>query len=191
MKTRPLIFVISAPSGGGKTTICHSITRTCCGLKLSTSLTTRRRRKGEKKDFDYRFISEREFLKKIKEGAFAEWAKILKNYYGTLKKNIEIPLKQGKDVILNIDVQGALQIKKAYPQAILTFILPPSLNVLKERLVDRETDSRLEIKKRLSLARKELSFVKNYDYTVINDSLKEAIKKVESIIVAERCKVRR
>ncbi len=189
MKGRPLIFVISAPSGGGKTTICRSIIRVCPGVKFSTSLTTRKRREGERKNFDYHFVSQKEFLKKIKQNAFVEWAAVLKNYYGTLKKNIEVPLKQGKDVILNIDIQGALQIKKVYPEAILIFILPPSLNVLKKRLVGRETDSQHEIKKRLNLAHKELSFVKNYDYAVINDSLKKAVRKVESIIIAERCRV--
>ncbi len=189
MKSRPLIFVISAPSGGGKTTICRSIIRVCSGVKLSTSLTTRKRREGERKNFDYHFVSQKEFLKKIKQNAFAEWATVLKNYYGTLKKNIEAPLKQGKNIILNIDTNGALQIKKIYPEAILIFILPPSLDVLKKRLVGRKTDSQHEIKKRLNLARKELSFVKNYDYAIVNDSLKKAIRKVESIIIAERCRV--
>lgn len=189
IKGRPLIFVISAPSGGGKTTICRSIIKVCSGVELSISLTTRKKRDGEKKNFDYHFISQKEFLKKIKQNAFAEWATVLKNYYGTLKKNIEAPLKQGKDVILNIDVKGALQIKKIHPEAILIFILPPSLDVLKKRLVGRETDSRHEIKKRLNLAHKELSCVKNYDYAVINDSLRKAVKKVENIILAERCRV--
>jgi len=189
IKGRPLIFVISAPSGGGKTTICRGITKVCPGVKLSISLTTRKRREGERKNFDYHFVSQKEFLKKIKQNAFAEWAMVLKNYYGTLKKNIEVPLKQGKDVILNIDVRGALQIKKIYPETILIFILPPSLDVLKKRLVGRETDSRYEIKKRLNLAQKELSFVKNYDYAIINDSLKKAVGKVENIIIAERCRV--
>ena len=191
MKRKSLIFVISAPSGGGKTTICHKISSFFPELKRSVSLTTRQQRQGERSGIDYRFVSRREFLSKIKKGAFAEWAKVLDNYYGTLKKNIEAPLKQGKDVILNIDVQGALQIKKIYPQAALIFILPPSLGILRKRLKERKTDAHWEIKKRLKLARKELKFLKKYDYMVINDSLQKATEKIRSIIISERCRIRK
>ncbi|MFH1856481.1 MAG: guanylate kinase [Candidatus Omnitrophota bacterium] len=191
MKKRKLIFVISSPSGGGKTTICGMVLKKIPGLKRSVSVTSRQPRKGEKPNVDYYFVGKEEFLKKIKENAFAEWAKVLDNYYGTLKKNIERSWKQGRDVILNIDIQGALRIKKVYSnETVLMFILPPSFRVLKERLVNRNTDGPDEIKKRLTLAKKELPYAQQYDYTVVNDSLNKAVNEVESIIVAERCKVR-
>lgn len=188
---KPLIFIISSPSGGGKTTICRYVMKTLPRLKRSLSVTTRKMRKGERKDVDYRFVSKDEFLEKIKRNAFAEWAKVLDNYYGTSKELVENYLSQGKDVLLNIDVQGAMKIKKVYPQAISIFILPPSLNVLKKRLVGRNTDTKAEINKRLNLAKKELSYASRYDYAVVNDSLKKAVEKVKSIIIAERCKVKK
>lgn len=189
MRNNPSIFVISSPSGGGKTTLCGILLKTCSGLKVSVSLTTRKSRKNERNKRDYFFIKQEEFLEKIKQNAFAEWAKLLDNYYGTLKENIEIPLKKGQDVILTIDVQGALQIKKLYPQAVLIYILPSSLNVLKKRLKNRQTDTKADIEKRVKLAVKELEFVKKYDYAVVNDSLSRAAGKVKSIIMAERCRI--
>lgn len=191
MKNKTSIFVISSPSGGGKTTICRKVIMSLPGLKRSVSLTTRNMRKAEKQNIDYRFVSKNDFLKKIKANAFAEWAKVLDNYYGTPKDNIEACLRQGKDVILSIDIRGALQIKKTYPAAVLIFILPPSLKELKNRLENRRTDSRAEIKKRLTLARKEIVYAKKYDYAVVNDSLNKAVMDVKSIIMAERCRVRR
>lgn len=190
-KDKASIFVISSPSGGGKTTICRYVMNALPRLQRSLSLTTRKIRKGERKNIDYRFVSKDEFLEKIKRNTFAEWAKVLDNYYGTSKEVVETYLSQGKDVILNIDVQGALQIKKVYPRAITIFILPSSLNVLKKRLRGRNTDTRAEIDKRLALAKKELFYVPKYDYAVVNDSLKRAVEKVKSIIIAERCKVRK
>lgn len=189
MRKNPSIFVISSPSGGGKTTIRGILLKTCSGLKGSVSLTTRESRKNERDKRDYYFVKQEEFLEKIKQNAFAEWAKVLDNYYGTLKENIEIPLKKGQDVILTIDVQGALRIKKLYPRAVLIYILPFSLNVLKKRLKNRETDTKADIEKRIKLAVKELEFVKKYDYAVVNDSLIRAAGKVKSIIMAQRCRV--
>lgn len=191
IKNKPLIFVISSPSGGGKTTICRYAMKALPRLKRSLSFTTRKMRKGERKDIDYHFISKKEFLEKIKRNTFAEWAKVLDNYYGTSKEVVETYLSRGNDVLLNIDVQGALQIKKVYPRAITIFILPSSLNVLKKRLKGRDTDTKAEIDKRLDLAKKELFYVQKYDYAVVNDSLKRAVEKVKSIIIAERCKVRK
>lgn len=191
IKNNPLIFVISSPSGGGKTTICRYVMKALPCLKRSLSFTTRKTRKGERKNIDYHFISKNEFLEKIKRNAFAEWAKVLDNYYGTSKEVVETYLSRGNDVLLNIDVQGALQIKKVYPRAMTIFILPSSLNVLKKRLQGRDTDTKAEIDKRLDLAKKELLCVQKYDYAVVNDSLKRAVEKVKSIIIAERCKVRK
>lgn len=190
-QNKALVFVISSPSGGGKTSICRHLIETLPHLKRSLSFTTRKMRNGEKKNRDYYFISKEEFLEKIKKDAFMEWAKVLDNYYGTSREVVEKYLSAGNDVLLNIDVQGALQIKKVYPKAVSVFILPPSVNVLKKRLVGRKTDTKTEIDKRLNLAKKELSYAPEYDYIVVNDSLRRAVEKVRSIIIAERCKVRK
>lgn len=190
-ENKALIFVISSPSGGGKTSICHHLIRTLPRLKRSLSFTTRKIREGERGNSDYYFISKEEFLEKIKKDAFMEWAKVLDNYYGTSREVVKRYLSAGNDVLLNIDVQGALQIKKVCPGAISIFILPPSVNVLKKRLVGRKTDTKAEIDKRLNLAKKELSYAPKYDYVVVNDSLRRAVEKVKSIIIAERGKVRK
>ncbi|MDD5687278.1 MAG: guanylate kinase [Elusimicrobia bacterium] len=179
-------IVISAPSGAGKTTLVNLILKDIKGLAFSVSSTTRPPSPKEKEGRDYFFISEKEFLKKKKAGKFIETALVHGHHYGTLKKQLDEKLKKGKDVILDIDVQGAMNIRKIYPQALLIFIVPPSTKVLSERLRERHRDSEKEIKKRLHNARKEMKYRKFYDYTVVNDSLKKAFSKLESIIKKER-----
>ncbi len=176
------ITIISAPSGAGKTSICNKIIEYGKGhIVFSRSCTTRKRRPNENPEAYY-FISEEEFKKNINEGKFIEWAKVHGNYYGTLKKTIDDLLKNNKIVLLDIDVQGAQQIRQIYPDSLFIFIMPPSLKILKERLVKRGTDNLDTILTRLKNAKKELQYLKYYDYIVVNEDLEEASKDVFEII---------
>lgn len=188
-KKKGMLFVISAPSGSGKTTLCTRLVESLDNLYRSISMTTRSPRPGEKDGIDYIFIEKEEFLKRQKKGEFLEWAKVFGEYYGTPKKYIIHMLKKGGDVILSIDVQGALKIKKLKMKASYIFILPPSIEMLKERLVNRSTESKEAIKQRLNLAKKEVAQSKKYDYVVINNRLESALDNLRAIIIAERCRV--
>lgn len=189
-KRKGKIFVISAPSGSGKTTLCEQLlSLDPKGLLRSISATTRPPRAGERKGKDYFFISREAFESKRKKGAFLEWAKVLGNFYGTPREWVEKRLREGKDVILSIDVQGAMQVKKKCPATVLIFVLPPSFKSLKERLRKRSTESNKEISERLNLARQEVSYLPQYDYAVVNDTIKRATEKLKAIVVAERCKI--
>jgi len=190
--TDNLLIVVSAPSGAGKTTICKRLLETSSNLIFSVSMTTRQPRDNEVEGQDYFFVSVNKFKEGIKKGNFIEWAKVYDDYYGTPKKFLEESLISGMDVLLDIDVQGAMNIKKAYPdKTVLIFILPPFLENLKERLTNRMTDSPEEIDKRLSFARGELKNIYKYDYCVINDDIGTTVGKLKSIIIAEKSKVRR
>lgn len=182
------LFVISGPSGTGKGTICEEILKEE-GVFLSTSMTTRAPRPGEKDGVHYFFVSKEEFLQNISEGNLLEHAEVFDNMYGTPKDAVIKRLDRGHNVILEIDVQGGLQVKKAMPEAILVFILPPSLKVLRERIEGRATDSVEVIEKRLAGALNEIKLLGEYDYYVVNDDLDEAISEVRSIIVAENSRV--
>ncbi len=185
------IFIISAPSGSGKTTLCEQLlSLKLKGLTRSVSATTRTPRAGEKKNKDYFFISPQEFENRRKKEAFLEWARVLDNFYGTPRRFVEKELGEGKDVILSIDVQGAMQVKKSCPAAVLIFILPPSFENLKIRLKRRSTESSREIHKRLNLARQEVSYLPKYDYVVVNDTVGKATEKLKAIIIAERCRIK-
>ncbi len=188
MSRQGLLIVISGPSGAGKGTLCNIIKRDFPDIFSSISATTRNPRRGEKNGVDYLFVSEEEFLKAKDENDFLEWARVYGNYYGTPKKIVQEKLEQGIDVILEIDIQGALQIKKRYPQGIFIFIVPPSMQELKKRIESRGKDSPQDILKRLSCADKELSYVSEYDYIVVNDQLDKASEKLKSIINAQRCR---
>ncbi|MCX7706364.1 MAG: guanylate kinase [bacterium] len=176
------IFVLSAPSGTGKTTIVNALKSKFQDLAVSVSYTTRPPRADEKNSEDYHFISEYEFRKKIKQGFFAEWAKVYGNYYGTSKSFIEENLKKNKMVLLTIDTQGALQIKKKYPEAVLIGILPPSIKEQENRLKKRgETPE--NIKKRLRESSSERKILmQKYDYRLINRDLEKTIHRLVSII---------
>jgi guanylate kinase len=155
------------------------------GLNLfySISATTRQPRKGERDGIDYFFLSEELFKKKIQEKAFVEWAKVHGDYYGTLRDQINPYLKKNKKVLFDLDVQGGLNLRKAYPEeAVLIFLLPPSINVLKKRLINRGTETEKSIEKRLSGAMKEMEMADAYDYQIINDRLKDTVEELKAII---------
>ena len=179
------LLVISAPSGAGKTTVVRRLLKAHPELSYSISLTTRPRRAGEKENVDYYFTTRAKFKELISKNRLAEWAIVHGHYYGTLKPT----LRKNHPVLLDIDVQGGRQIKKAFPEAILIFILPPSFKELKRRLVKRHTDDIREINRRLKNARKELRSRKYYDYAVVNKDLNKAVKDIAAIIKAERLRV--
>lgn len=191
MKRKGILFVISSPSGGGKTTICRELLKGSPELNYSISVTSRPLRSGEKEGKDYFFISEEEFDKKTGKGEFAEWAEVHGHRYGTPRRFLEEALSSGRDIILDIDVKGALQLKEKYKDSCLIFLLPPSLETLAVRLKKRKRDDEKEIEERLARAKEELTFLKEYDYSVINNNLSQAVKEVKAIITAERCRVGR
>lgn len=191
VKRKPLLVVISSPSGAGKTTVCKKILKRHPEYLYSVSFTTREKRKGEVNGKDYHFVGEKEFEKMIKRKEFAEWACVYGDYYGTSKKVIEWAKKEKKTLIMVLDVQGAFAIKRLYPESVLIFMLPPSLEELKKRLKKRATDKREDMKKRLKSAVKEISFWSNYDYVLVNENLNQTVKEVENIISAEKNKSKR
>jgi len=188
---KPLLVVLSSPSGGGKTVIANLLLRRHPEYSRSISITTREKRKGEKEEVDYYFVDQKDFQRKINRDEFVEWARVFGDYYGTPKKNILKTVGKIKVLLLVLDVQGGLTIKRRYPESVLIFILPPSLSELKKRLVNRRTDSPEVIKKRLHTALKEIGFCKRYDYLVVNKDLKETIELIEKIVVAEKHKLTR
>lgn len=192
IKKKPIgkVIVVSAPSGTGKTTICKHLLRTTPNLVFSVSYTTRKRRPGEVQGKDYYFVDKDIFLKMISENKLIEWAKVYNNYYGTPKEFLEKTINSGKDILLDIDVQGAKNIKKIYPDGIYIFLLPPSEKVLRERLINRKKDLPQDIETRLKNVKKELKYIKYYDYVVVNDKLSETLKVIKSIIIAEKHKIK-
>lgn len=191
-KTKGLLIVVSGPSGAGKGTICSKIVEDMKDIKLSTSMTSRLPRPTEKDGIDYYFVSKEEFEKKIDNDEFLEYAIVHSGqYYGTPKAKIEEDINKGISVILEIDIQGALKIKDLIEEALFIFIMPPSMEVLKERLIKRNTETEDKIMERFKTAYKELNEFKKYNYVVVNDSLNVAIDKVKSIITAEKCRVDR
>ena len=181
-------MVISSPSGGGKTTICRKILKKHKDYLYSISATTRKKRRDEKEGKDYFFLSENQFNQLRKQRGFVEWAKVHGEYYGTLKEFVDQAEKEGRTALFVLDVQGGMAIKKKYPESLLIFLLPPSLQELKRRLIRRGTDNIDEVEKRLKIALKEIKFWSKYDYVVINKNLEETAKLVEKIIEAERHK---
>lgn len=191
MSDRGLLIVLSGPSGAGKGTICSRLRAEMPNLTYSVSMTTRQPRVGEVEGVNYFFRDKEEFEELLKEAAFLEYAKVYDNYYGTPKKHVMDLLDQGKSVLLEIDIQGAMQVKERYSDAIFIYIVPPSLTELSARLRGRATDSEEVIDKRLSLACSELALAHRYDYIVVNDDLDEATEKTASILRAESCKISR
>lgn len=180
------LYIISAPSGAGKTTLVRMLVESDPGVHLSISSTTRPPRAGERQGREYHFTSEPEFLKMIERGEFLEWAKIYNNYYGTPKPWIETKNREGLDILLEIDWQGARQVRKVFPEAIGIFILPPSIDILKERLIGRGADAEDVIHRRLESARDEMRHVSDFDYVIINDDLPRAFREISSIVTASR-----
>ncbi len=185
-KSKGSIFIVSAPSGAGKTTLCKEIIDTVDRLKQSVSFTTRKPRKGEINGVDYSFISKEKFKKMITSGDFVEWAEVHGNLYGTSRRRLENILKSGSDVILDIDTQGARQIRKSCRGGVFVFILPPSMKVLRKRLENRGSNSKDDTERRLKRAVYEIRDYDKYDYVIVNNILKNSIRKLESIIIAER-----
>jgi guanylate kinase len=185
-KSAGRIFIISAPSGSGKTTLSDKLLALRVGLTRSISVTTRPRRAGEANGKDYFFTSKALFKKGIRQNRFLEWTRTYGWYYGTPGKFVSGLLKKGRDVLLSIDVKGAVKIKKLYPDSVSIFILPPSLKELKERLKKRNSDDKKEIKKRLRIVKREISFARRYDYCVVNDSVNKAVGRLKKIVVAKK-----
>lgn len=187
-----LLIVVSGPSGTGKGTICKRIIEEVDNIELSVSMTSRSPRENEINGKDYYFVTKEEFEKNIKDNQFLEYAIVHSNqYYGTPKAKIEEKLNNGISVILEIDIQGALKVKEINKDAVFIFIMPPSMKVLKERLINRHTESEEKIMERFKTAYKELNEYKKYNYVVVNDDLNEAVEKVKAIILSERCRVDR
>ncbi|MDR1952337.1 MAG: guanylate kinase [Elusimicrobiota bacterium] len=189
MKNKGHIIVVSAPSGAGKTTICNEIIKTDKNTIYSISYTTRKPRDGEKNGVEYFFTSSDNFLKMIKNDKFIEWAKVYDNYYGTPKFFLQRIIKSGKNILLDVDVQGAMKIRKYFPKACMIFIKVPTIKALKERLIKRGQDKPDIIKKRIANAKTELKYINKYDYIVVNDNLRQSVEAVKSIIKSLQYKV--
>ncbi len=181
-KKTPRLIIISSPSGGGKSTICNMIIKRSPDIEYSISTTTRPPRQHEEDGKEYFFVAKDEFEKMIKNDAFLEWAMVHGNYYGTSRKKIEDLLNRGKSCILDIDVQGGMQIKNKHPNAVSVFIMPPSFEELEKRLKERSTDNEESIKLRLDNAKKEMEYKKFYDYVVVNNKIEDTINKIVEIL---------
>ncbi len=190
-KGRGLLIVISGPSGAGKGTICKSFLERNPEVAISVSATTRSPRKGEVEGVNYYFMSKEEFKGKIEDNDFLEYAEVYDNFYGTPKSNVEELLEGGKDVILEIDIQGALKVKENTEEGVFIFILPPSMEELKARIIKRGSETPESLMKRFKSAYKEINFISRYNYAVVNDEVETAVEKLEAIISAEKCRVDR
>ena len=182
------LFILSGPSGAGKGTICKALLAET-DLELSVSMTTRNPRAGETDGESYYFVSKDEFLRKIEASGFLEYAEVYGNFYGTPKQPVIDKLSAGTDVILEIDMQGALKVKENYPDGVFIFILPPSMSELRKRLTGRGTETAEAIEMRLGETLKELSYIDKYDYCVVNGQLEEAVTRVKAIVTAEHSRV--
>jgi guanylate kinase len=190
-KRKGSIFVISAPSGAGKTTICKKIAAADKTIRQSVSFTTRPPREGETNNEDYTFISEREFREMAERGEFVEWAEVHGNLYGTSRRRLEELVDAGFDALLDIDVQGARQIRNTFQNGVFVFILPPSMDVLRKRLGKRGSNTRVDMERRLARATDEIRDYVHYDYVIVNDVLRAAVKGLAAVIAAERLRSRK
>lgn len=188
---RGILFIITSPSGGGKGTLIREVLRTVPNIGYSVSFTTRGLRVGEEHGKHYFFVSKEEFENRIKLGEFLEYASVHGNFYGTSKTRVEHETSAGRDIILEIDVQGAEIVKRLMPEAVSVFILPPSYEVLKERLTLRQTESDEDLALRLKNASGEVERFEEFDYVIVNDQVKKATLELQSVIYAERLKTRR
>ena len=182
------IFVVSGPSGSGKSTLIREVRQKVPDLGYSISHTSRPPRGKEKNGVEYHFVSRENFQKRIDSGEFVEWAEVYQDLYGTSVASLRSQITAGRDVIMDIDVQGARNIKDHFKDAILIYVLPPSLEILEKRLRDRGTDDEKTIRTRLNKAAKEIKNCVSYDYLLFNDDLDQAVEELKSILIAERCR---
>ena len=185
------LFIVAAPSGAGKTTLVRLLLANDAQLGLSISCTTRAPRPGEEDGRDYHFVGVEDFLDQVGRGEFIEWAEVHGNYYGTLRRTIEEQLQAGRDLVLEIDWQGAQQVRKAFPQAVGIFILPPSVEALGERLRGRAKDSEATIEARLAVVRSEIDHAEEADYLIINEQLDDAVRDLIAVVRAQRLRTAR
>ncbi|SFB19572.1 guanylate kinase [Lentibacillus halodurans] len=183
-----ILFILSGPSGVGKGTVRKELFNRANDLAYSISMTTREKRPGEAEGADYFYKTNEEFEKLIEAGQLLEYARFVNNYYGTPRKYVEDTLQDGKDVFLEIEVQGAMQVKENFPEGVFIFLFPPSLEELKNRIIERGTESQELVLKRLKEAQNEIDMMDAYDYVVVNDDVDAAVTKIQSIIQSEHCK---
>jgi guanylate kinase len=188
---RGILMVLSGPSGVGKGTVCSALRKNTNDLVYSVSATTREPRQGEVNGVNYFFKTRDQFLEMIEKDELLEWAEYVGNYYGTPRHFVEEILSSGKDIILEIEVQGALQVKEKFPEGVFTFLLPPSLDELQNRIETRGTESEESIRNRMSVARAEMRMLEYYDYAIVNDEVETACRRIQSILIAERCRQER
>lgn len=188
MRRAGIVFVVSAPSGAGKTSLCRAVTDSLDNIMHSVSYTTRAPRPGELDGRDYHFVTPARFRDMVAAGDFAEWAEVHGNMYGTSRRILDDMVSKGMDVILDIDTQGAKQIKERYGKAVFLFIMPPSMEILEERLRNRGSDNEAEIQKRMRRAYDEIRDYDMYDYVIVNRDFDRALSELRSVIVAERCR---
>jgi guanylate kinase len=192
MSKKGILFIISAPSGSGKSTLVANLLHNVPNLSFSISYTTRKPRGSETDGIEYYFVNEKDFEVMIEENQFIEYAKVFDKYYGTAKHKVEEALLAGRDVVLDIDTEGAAQVKKKFPESVSIFIMPPSYTALKTRLENRKLDNEEIILKRLGWASQvEIYRFRNYDYVVINEDLDLSLELLKSIVYAERCRTQR
>ena len=191
IRRRGTLFVVSAPSGAGKTTLCAEVRRLVPGLSYSVSVTTRTPRPGEIDGTHFSFVTEKRFEELENEGAFAESANVHGHRYGTRAATLEAALNTGSDILLDIDTQGAATLRKKYPEAVLIFIVAPTLAELEQRLHERRSDAEGEIARRLARAREEVAMWRAYDYLIVNRDVKDAVDQLAAVISAERCRTSR
>ncbi len=192
IKRKGILFVVSAPSGAGKTTLCRRALERLQGIEFSVSYTTRPPRPEEREGVDYRFVKEETFLNMVERGEMAEWARVYDHLYGTPIFSLDKAIEEGRDLLLDIDTQGASQIKAKFPNdTVAIYVFPPSLRALKERLTLRDTDTPSEIKKRWERAEEEVAMYPFFHYFIVNDVLEDAVKELVCIVEAERHRVSR
>lgn len=191
LKDEGILLVVSGPSGAGKGTICSAVRKLYPALEYSISMTTRAPRNGETEGVSYFFRTDEEFRRLVAEDAFLEYARVYDHYYGTPKQYVLDRIREGRSVLLEIDIQGAMQVKKRYPKGVFVYIVPPSLEILSQRIHARGTDTEEVIQNRLAQITNELSMMHQYDYVVVNDVLEDAVHKTCAIIEAEKCKLSR
>ena len=188
--SRGLLFIVSAPSGTGKTTVVERLVQVVPGLRMSRSYTSRTARVGERDGVDYNFVSRQRFQTMIEESAFLEWADVFGNFYGTCASDTDAVLAAGDDVVLVIDVQGARQVRTRGIETVGVFVLPPSAAILEQRLRGRSRDTEEQIRRRLEKAFDEVNEFEQYEYVVVNDGLDAAVDRLRSIVLAERARVK-